>query len=930
TAVATDTSGNTATSAAVTIIVNNAANTSPTVSITAPANDTIVGGTITVSASVTDNVGIASVQFLLDGADLGSKVTSAPYSVLWNTTLASNGSHALAAQATDLAGHTTTSSNVSVTVSQSGSQPPPPPPVGDDITISETSGLAQTNRPVSIARPFAQGEIANFAQASIGGTALLTQCDVKNRWPDGSLKFAVVSFVVPSLLANGSVVVSFSNQATGNNTSPLTPSEMLGSAYNFEGQIQLAGAVSHNISARAMLTAAGSTCADGTETDPDGTITANLCTYWLEGPIVTAVILEDRSGRTFDVNTDGGTGNPLHPRFEAWFYPQTNQVQLGYTLENDWASTTATSSARDQAVTGVKLTGGNTNPVTEFNNSAFSLLTRTMIHKTYCINGTNAGSQFDCIGSTMHIDHNLGYLANTKTIPHYDTTMTMLPAAIAGEYSGLFSNTSALVLQGCAGCVGGGGGIGYYPNALDATGASPFHGLMPTWDVEYLMTQCDAGNSTSAVCGNGSAGDLRSVMLTNADLAGRIPYWFREADTNAGHGQTFDNSGIAGNVQTLGRVVSINARTQISLFDVTETVNQCNTNYTADYINYGGSGQDIGAWNGDQDTSHWPNIALASYLTTGQYQYYEMQMMQSANALGNFPGTRACTQPTQNGTLRMGSLGYWYLGDERGTNWLKRENLYGAFFAVDGSPEKAYFLDKLNANLAIEEALHGIPNDIGSEYAAAYAFGQSSRCNGIGYCPATLYGPLGVWNSYSGAYSVDGQITGSFFQTGSGQPIPQSADGNFQAAFSALMVGVAYDMGFTSSALPQYAMKRYIHLTQDPTANIYTLADYVFPTTDVNGNWFTSFSAMVPYYNTYPTNWPGIGGGTCQGGDEPYDLEGLAAFSYGYSFNDAGFSGATGWNLMRSELQPCWSSTNPSIGGFPTDPKWDITPRTSN
>jgi len=791
--------------------------------------------------------------------------------------------------------------------------------VGDQITISDASGLGQTNRPVSIARSFAQGEITDFAQASINGTALLTQCDVKNRWADASLKFAIVSFVIPSIPSNGSVVVSFSNQATGNNTSPLTPSQMLGSGYNFDGQIQLTGTVNHNISARAILAAAGSTCADGTGTDPDGTINENFCTYWLKGPIVTGVILEDRAGRTFDVNTDGGTGNPLHPRFEAWFYPQTNQVQLGYTLEDDWASTVATSSARDQAVTGIKLTGGNASPVTVFTNGAFSILTRTMIHKTYCINGTNAGSQFDCLGSTMHIDHNWGYLANTKTLPHYDTNMKMLPSAIAGEYSGLFNNPSALVLQGCTGCVGGAAGIGYYPTALNATGASPFHGLMPTWDVEYLMTQCDSGNSTSAVCGNGSAGDLRSVMLTNADLAGRIPYWFREADTNAGHGQTFDNSGIPGNVQTLGRVVSINARTQISLFDVRETVNRCNTNYTADYINYGGAGENTGAWG--LDTSHWPNIALASYLTTGQYHYYEAQMMQSANALGNSPGTRACAQPTANSTLRMGSLGYWYLGDERGTNWLKRENLYGAFFAVDGSPEKAYFLDKLNANLAIEEALHGIPNDIGPEYAAAYAFGQSSRCNGIGYCPASLFSPLGVWNAYSGAYSVDGQITGSFFQTGSGKPIPQAADANFQAAFSALMVGVAYDMGFTSSALPQYAMKRYIHLTQDPTANIYTLADYVFPTTDVNGNWFTSYSAMVPYYANYPTHWPGIGGGTCQGGDEPYNLEGLAAFSYGYAFSDAGFSAAAGWNRMRSELQPCWASTNPSIGGFPNDPK---------
>src|SRR5262245_15508717 len=67
----------------------------------------------------------------------------------------------------------------------------------DLIRIHNTSGSSQTNRPVSVARPFVQGEIHDFAQASISGTPVLTQCDVKNRWADGSLKFAIVSFVIP-------------------------------------------------------------------------------------------------------------------------------------------------------------------------------------------------------------------------------------------------------------------------------------------------------------------------------------------------------------------------------------------------------------------------------------------------------------------------------------------------------------------------------------------------------------------------------------------------------------------------------------------------------------------------------------------------------------------------------------------------------------
>ena len=101
TAVATDTSGNAATSAVVAVTVNNADTTPPTVSITAPANNATVSGTVSVTATAADNVGVASVQFQLDSANLGGLDTTSPYSASWNTTTASNGSHTLRAIAKD-------------------------------------------------------------------------------------------------------------------------------------------------------------------------------------------------------------------------------------------------------------------------------------------------------------------------------------------------------------------------------------------------------------------------------------------------------------------------------------------------------------------------------------------------------------------------------------------------------------------------------------------------------------------------------------------------------------------------------------------------------------------------------------------------------------------------------------------------------------
>jgi len=89
----------------------------PTVSITAPANGATVSGTaVTVSATASDNVGVAGVQFKLDGANLGADDTTAPYSVTWNSTTATNGSHTLTEVARDTAGNMATSAGVSVTV----------------------------------------------------------------------------------------------------------------------------------------------------------------------------------------------------------------------------------------------------------------------------------------------------------------------------------------------------------------------------------------------------------------------------------------------------------------------------------------------------------------------------------------------------------------------------------------------------------------------------------------------------------------------------------------------------------------------------------------------------------------------------------------------------------------------------------------------
>src|SRR6266403_2094669 len=120
-----------------------------TVTITSPASGSTVSGTVSVAASVS-GIGaltVRGVQFKLDGSNLGAEVATAPYSVPWDTTTASNGSHTLTAVARDSLGMLWTSDPVTVTVSNPPtitSFTPSSGPVGTSVTISGTNFTGAT------------------------------------------------------------------------------------------------------------------------------------------------------------------------------------------------------------------------------------------------------------------------------------------------------------------------------------------------------------------------------------------------------------------------------------------------------------------------------------------------------------------------------------------------------------------------------------------------------------------------------------------------------------------------------------------------------------------------------------------------------------------------------------------------------------------
>ncbi|HLQ64477.1 MAG TPA: Ig-like domain-containing protein, partial [bacterium] len=192
--------------------------TPPTVSMTSPTTGVQVAGTVPISASATSSMGIAGVQFQLDGLNLGAEITTAPYTVTWNTATVANGSHSLAAVARDTTSIRTTSLSIGVTVGN--------PPVISSVTVSSStpssvSVVWATNVPTSSQIEY--GLTASYGNTTMLATTLVTAHAVTlTSFASGTL----YHYCVKSQDAGGILSISgdftFTTQPAPSTTTPAT------------------------------------------------------------------------------------------------------------------------------------------------------------------------------------------------------------------------------------------------------------------------------------------------------------------------------------------------------------------------------------------------------------------------------------------------------------------------------------------------------------------------------------------------------------------------------------------------------------------------------------------------------------------------------------------------------------------------------------
>jgi hypothetical protein len=627
------------------------------------------------------------------------------------------------------------------------------------MSLSLPTGTA-TSYPYQFGRVFKQGVIANYPQVLIDGAAQTTQADVKNRWPDGSVKFAILSLIVPSLSTTAKTF-TFQNQATVNST-PETKANMLAN-YDFNCTINATSGGSPitgaPVAARTILNAiSDATLASNTSGDSPNS------RYWTQGPICTTVILCDHTAKTYDFGLD--SYKVLRPLFHVQFWPTLAKYKVRVIVE-----CSDTTKIKDQ-VYDVSLSTGNTSPTSVYTKSAVPHALGTRWTKSFW---------FGTAPVSINAVHNSEYLSDCRVIPRYDPTNVPSDAQNATAITS-WNSTAQDIYDG-----------GNWTKGMQSPGSRAEIALFPEWAVLSLTT-----------------GDYRRgiIDVKSAELALAWPMNFREGDS----AKVYNSDSASRNI---GRALTVYSRPSV-------TYNNGNA-YISGWIgsgpytqyadsqdifgfipapsssSLGGANSNQGGWGPFWD--HCPDNFTPLYLTTGDYLWLEQMQFWSSH--GAFD-----PNPTGDGFYGRGAA-YTSAnlpGAIRRMGWIFRSRAAAAAWSTDGSLEKDYFTYLTNNAITIQEGMQGITGGAyQSLYAADYAWGQTTgRVGRYGDAlGAVEVGPLrypdnGEFYAYNWSEYIGYNLT-----TG-GSNLISSQQGVFQMGYWLLALTYTLDLGFASNKLVEY------------------------------------------------------------------------------------------------------------------------------
>jgi len=332
------------------------------------------------------------------------------------------------------------------------------------LTLYEVDSTASSNYPLSFGHPFAQGDVDSSVVVSVDGTPVTTQFDVKRHWPDGSIKFGIVSIVIPSISVGDTVTLSISASNTTNNTGQLTKTQIL--AEDVESVINLTGLSDSGYSGNLSASFYGAI---------DSLATME---YWMQGAVCTEVLARQN------------LNNSLNAKWEARFYPGTDYgVRISNVIENvegEYRGNVTYSASID--------TGTSSSTSTAYSKSSFQHNFCSRWRKVLWVGPEPP---------EVELHYDLSYLISTGSVMNYDTSLTVPGATLSDAYAAWQSTDHDIM--------GNGSIREYFPT----TGGREDLGMLPTWGARYLLSMDN--RMKEIVLGNGEMSGSISFHYRESD-----------------------------------------------------------------------------------------------------------------------------------------------------------------------------------------------------------------------------------------------------------------------------------------------------------------------------------------------------------------------------------------------------------------------------
>lgn len=304
------------------------------------------------------------------------------------------------------------------------------------LFVRSSAGVALQNQPLQFGRPFRSGEIANCPQLTLDGEPIATQADVKTRYDDGSVRFSVVSAILPSVSERGSTLGFV--DAPCSQPSTANAGELLGEEYDFDAIVELNAGSAGVVSARDL-------------------VLKKKFSLWTSGPVVTTAIIADHAGKSADLGTDAHKS--VRPSFEVQFWPSLQLVRTRVVME----VADVEKIQNQHYVVSIRL--GYRRPREAYRSDSVEHAYMTRWTKVFW----NGAPPAD-----LDIDYNVGYLASTQAIPNYDASIRLSPSTRSAIVSGWQKAKKDIYEPGM------------WTRAMHTTGGRADIGPYPKWMVAWL------------------------------------------------------------------------------------------------------------------------------------------------------------------------------------------------------------------------------------------------------------------------------------------------------------------------------------------------------------------------------------------------------------------------------------------------------------